>query len=259
MDIHTGQQRPFPALSIAVVLVVLCIFPGQYWISNLIPGISGLVSITPSIVLLDIPLPLPVPIDLILVPGLFLILYPITILLYPSRSAIPTWQLALQRSASAFAGFLALLSCILSGGLIYYFLLDFLPRNIRNGINSFGMIADINLPFPGFETLHLRGSMILFGCFVIGMFVCIQKIRKDPGKYKPGQLTREQRMTPYEKMMRERRMKEKKMAQEARMIQDSWKKNQTIARPDRIELPRLCHSRPVMRFEPEAVNYMPME
>src|SRR6266568_1800131 len=92
MDIHTGQQRPFPAVAIVSVLFLLCLFLGQRWIANLFPGISGLARIDPSLTILDIPVRMPVTVDLILVPGLFILSYLVVILLYPSRSGMSSWR-----------------------------------------------------------------------------------------------------------------------------------------------------------------------
>jgi len=275
---HTGQQRRFPAVPIAAVLFLLCIIPGQFWIAKLVPDIAGLVQINPSLVFLDIPIHFPVAIDLILAPGLFLLVYPLVILIYPSRTGIPSWRQAVQRTRSAFAGLFILLFCVLSGGLIYYLVQDELSRRVRNGINSFGINTDIYLPYPGYETIHLRGSTILFVCFVTGMWICLRKIRKEPGMQKAGQLTREQRMTPYERMMQEKRMKEKQVMQEVQPIQHTQHKKkghkadkisqpapqagkhpyQETTRPYRNDPTGLCCRQPVRTFRPEAVSYMPM-
>ena len=243
MDMHTGRQRRFPAVTIVAVLFLLCIIPGQAFIANLLPQISGFAGITPGLVFLDIPAHLPITIDMILVPGLFLLLYPLVILFYPSRPGISAWRQVLKRVGAIFAGFFALLICMSSGGLIYYLVQGYLPMPVRNGIDSFGINADIHLSYPGYETIHLRGSAVLLLCFVIGMAICIRKIRKEPGMRKSGKLTREQRMTPYERMLQEHRS--------PTGIQ------RRTTRPDHSNnLPHLCYSEPVMAFRPEAVAYM---
>lgn len=281
---HNPQRRPLPVVTIVAVLLLLCIFPGQYWVTSRFPEISGLIRIDPSVVILDIPNPLPVPIDLILVPALFFLIYPVIILLYPSRTGTPSWREALLRARSVFAGLLVLLLCTLSGGLLYYLAQDYLPRNVRNGINSFGINADIYLPYPGYETIRLRGSMVLGVCVVIGLSIFIRKIRREPGIKKTAPLTREQRMTPYERMMREKRMQEKQMREERAQIEQARKEQlrrvgsagkiqtatrnpppartgdgmeQVTSRPVQYGLSRLCRNQPVMIFEPEAVNYRP--
>ncbi|THU30208.1 hypothetical protein FAM09_30365 [Niastella caeni] len=257
MNTHAGRQRRFPAVAIVVVLFILCIVPGQFWITKQFPAISGLVQINPSLIFLDIPIHIPVAIDLILAPALFLLMYPLVILFFPSRRQM------LQRVRAAFTGFFILLCCVLLGGLIYYLVQDHLSMQVKNGINSLGIIADIHLSYPGHETIYLRGSLVLFVCFVIGLFICIRKIRKEPA----GQLTREQRMTPYERMLQEKRMKEKQMMQETRKFQQEDKHQADKSRkPDIMEqktivggrhVSGLCSSQPVMTIRPEAVYYMP--
>jgi hypothetical protein len=264
MDIQTGQPGRFPAVAIAVVLFILCIIPGQSWIAKQFPSISGLVQISPTVVFLEIPTQLPVGIDLILAPGLFLLIYPVVLLFYPSRPGISSWRQIPQRVRSAFMGLFALLCCILSGGLIYYLAQGYLSSRVITGINSMGITADIHLSYPGYETIHLQGSMIIFICFIIGLVICIRKIRKEP---KAG-LTREQRMTPYDRMLLEKRMNEKQMKQGTQKIQkeehkayNSWKPadiEQVTIQTYRNGQSGLCHSQPVMTLKPLAVNYMPM-
>jgi hypothetical protein len=282
MDMHTGRQRRFPAVAIVAVLFLLCIIPGQALIANCWPGLSGRAGINPSLVFLDIPANLPVTIDMILVPGLFFLLYPFVILFYPSRPGISAGRQVVQRVGAVFAGLFALLFCMLSGGLLYFLVQDYLPMRVRNGIDSFGINADIHLPYPGYETIHLRGSAVLFMCFVIGMSICIRKIRKEPGMQKSVKLTREQRMTPYERMLREKQpptgtavTKTRTPAKSARTAATNSRtvtkntrtatKNRNpvvierqTARPDRNKFPHLCYSEPVMAFRPEAVAYMPV-
>lgn len=259
MDVHTGQQRRFPAVAIVVVLFILCVTPGQYLIAKQFPTISGLAQINPSVVFLDIPVYLPIPIDLILAPGLFLLIYPLVVLLYPFGPRRP-----LQRVRAAFTGLFVLLCCILSGALIYYLVQDHLTTQVRTGINSIGINADIHLAYPGYETIPLRGSLILLVCFIIGLLICIRKIRKQP----VSGLTRAQRMTPYERMLQEKRMG-KHMIKEARQIQkktEEYEIDNRIPAPleqqtiqgDRLFPSRVCYSKPVITLKPEAVYYMPV-
>lgn len=248
MDALSGTQRRFPAVVIVIVLLILCIIPGQFWAAKQFPTISGPAQINTSLVFLDIPIHLPVVIDLILAPALFFLVYPFVILLYPSRQGMFSWRHAVQRVRAAFVGLFILLCCTLSGGLIYYLVRNNLTTQVRNGINSLGINADIHLAYPGHETITLRGSLILFVCFVIGMFIFIRKIRKEP----PHLLTREQRMTPYERMLQEKRMKEKQVKierQQPQTIQPDY----TTGKPS-----GLCYNQPVLYFRPEARYYMPV-
>jgi len=290
MDTHTSQQQRFPAVAIVAIIFLLCIFPGQFWIAKLFPTLSGLARISPSFVFLDLPIDLPVSIDMILVPGLFFLIYPVVALLFPSRPGISRWRQATQRAGAVFSGLFVLLFCMASGALIYYLAQGYLSTRARNGIDSLGITADIHLTYPAYNTIHLRGGTVLLVCFIIGMLICIRKIRKEPGAQKAGQLTREQRMTPYERMVQEKRMQEKRRTQEAPIKNKGYKTDkcpqtadpdsgrsyqpapgtktttnrkpavikQEIIRADSNNLSRLCSSQPVMTFKPEAVNYMPM-
>ena len=255
MDIHTEQQRRFPAVALVVVLFTLCIVPGQLYITKFFPAIAGLVQVKPSLVFLDIPIQLPVTIDMVLAPALFLLVYPLVILFFPSR-----WQM-LYRIRAAFTGLFVLLICLIAGGLIYYFTQDHLSTSVRNGINSMGIIADIHLPYRGYETIPLRGSLVILVCFIIGMFIFIRKIRKHPS----ARLTREQRMTPYERMIQERRMKGKQPAKNDRTMYLNEPVNETghtgtMPQPIPVERKgqsRLCYPQSIMRLRPEALYYMP--
>lgn len=226
---HTGQQKRFPAMAIVAVLFILCVVPGQSYIAKQFPAISGLVQLNPILVFLDIPVQLPVAIDLVLAPALFLVSYALVILFYPAGP-----RRVLYRLRSAFAGFFALLCCMLVGGLIYFFIQDHLTTRVLNGINTLGLNMDIHLPFPGYDTVTLRGSMILFFSFMIGLWICIRKIREEPSY----QLTREQRMTPYERIMKEKRLI----------------RQEVYTTPSRV-----CSNQPVVAIRPLAVNYMPMQ
>lgn len=256
MDIHAGQQRRFPAVAMALVLFALCIYPGQYLLAKQFPPIAGLAQLKPGLVFLEIPVQLPFVIDLVLAPVLFLFLYPLVMLFSPGCTG--TWF----RLRAAMTGLSAILCCLLIGGLIYYFLQPQLTPEVRNGINSMGMVADLHVAYPGYETIALRGSMILFVCFIIGMVILIKKLRKQP----PTPLTREQRMTPYERMLQERRMNKKFGAHEPRTMhqQEPVIESRSYIPVEREPVQQVhrshscfCFSQPVRRFKPEAIYYMP--
>lgn len=178
MNTHTGRQRPLPAVAIVAVLLLLSLLANQFWIAKLFPPVSGIVGVDLMVVFLDIPVHLPVTVDLIPVLGLFCIFYPIVIASYPFRTGRLARQEVWKNLRAALGGMLAVLVCLLSGGFIFYLVQDYLPRRVRNGIDSFGVSADIYIPYPGHETIQLRGSMLLLVCFIIGMRICIRKIRK---------------------------------------------------------------------------------
>jgi len=241
MGTHTGEQQRFPAAIIVVVLFILCIIAGQFWITKLYPSISGLIQVSPTVVFLDIPVHLPVAIDMIIAPCLFLLIYPVVILFYPAQR-----RRTLQRVKAALTGFFILLICMLLGGLIYYLVQDHLPVQVRNGINAMGINADIHLAWPGHETIYLRGSLILLLCFIIGSFIFVRKITKEP----KGQLTREQRMTPYQRMLKEKQLTQKAQ----RMPREAYFE---AFQPARNGQGHLCWNQPVIALKPEAVYFMP--
>jgi hypothetical protein len=253
MDLHPAQQRRFPAVTMVVVLFALCIYPGQFLLTKQFPQIAGLAQFKPGLVFLEIPVELPFVIDLVLAPVLFLLLYPLVMMLYPSCSGIG------HRFKAAVTGLFALLCCMLIGGLIYYLAQGYLTPEVRNGINSLGITADIHVAYPGYEAIPLRGSMVLFLCFVIGMIICIRKLRKEP----PKQLTREQRMTPYQRMLQEKRLQGKQTLQEDRRVEYDYRRhNDFPLEPELIQQDHRsgayhCYSQPVSIFKPEAMYYMP--
>jgi hypothetical protein len=265
MDIGIGKQRHFPAVAISAVLFLLCIILGQFWVTKQFPAMSGLVQIKPSLVFMDLPITAPFNIDVLLVTGLFLLVYPLVILFYPSRPGIASWRQAILRARNAFVGLFALLFCMLAGGYIYYLVKDKLSVQVRNGIDSIGINADIHLPYRGFENIPLRGSLVLFVCFIIGLIICIRKIRKEPGA-QTSRLTREQRMTPYERMLEEKMMglnTEKKGYNTDKGYNEdkSWQPvypKTTASQPYRNDHPQVCYHQPVFTFTPVAVRYMPM-
>jgi len=115
------------------------------------------------VVFLDIPLALPL-IDPLPVAVLFSLFYSIA----PAGDRL-----------SRFWGGVIVLACwMLAGALIYHFAEDFLPRQVRNGIDSFGIHADIHTPFPEYSTLHLRGGFILLLCFIIGGRTLVKRINR---------------------------------------------------------------------------------
>jgi len=253
MDIHPAQQRRFPAVAMVVALLALCIYPGQYLLTKQFPQIATLAQFKPGLVFLEIPVELPFVIDLVLTPALFLVLYPLVMLLYPGCSGIGF------RLKAAATGLFALFCCLLVGGLIYYFAQGYLTPEVKTGINSMGITADIHLAYPGYENIPLRGSMLLFLCFVIGLIICIRKLRKEP----PTQLTREQRMTPYQRMLQEQKMKGKQLVQERREVEyninrrNDFPLEPELVKQDHHSRSYYCYSQPVSIFKPEAMYYMP--
>jgi hypothetical protein len=151
----------------------------QYWIARLFPPLGQLGSLRPMIVFLDIPLPLP-NIDWIPVGFLFIFFYGLVISSEVNNRGQAPGALRRKKLAAALTGWWLLLLCILTGGGLYYFVQDFLPKAVRNGIDSFGIRADITLPYPSGELVHLHGSMLLLLCTVLGIRLLGKKTALPP-------------------------------------------------------------------------------
>lgn len=263
------EARPFPALVIASLLFLACLYPGQSLIAPLVPGISGEATIDPSLIVFDIPIHLPLTIDLLLVAVLFFLVYALVILLYPSGLGGTTWrQTGTRLGAVAKASFFFLLAAAV-GGFISFLVHDHLPKNIRNGVDSLGIAADISLPFSAFKTIHLPGNVITLLGLIVGFAIAVAKISSTPGIKKTAPLTREQRMTPYQRIQKEKKqagtppapvstpkqagtkVARKKRSSDVPTIPGQSAPGQRDTRP-------LCQNRPLPTLEPEAVAYMPM-
>jgi hypothetical protein len=171
MSTYSGRKRPHYIL--LLVFLAMAILLDRFLIAGQVPWMSGLAGVNPMIVFLDIPVQLPVMIDLPVI-GIFFLFYFILLLSYPSRYGAATWQGLRKRLWGVAAGSLAVLLCLLVGGGLYYLSGGLLSKQVRNGIDSFGIQADIYTPIPDHEIIHLRGGMVLLVCFLIGMRIFIK-------------------------------------------------------------------------------------
>lgn len=184
-----------------VLILVIAILLDKFGISRIFPEASSLISINPMLVFLDIPVDLSLTFGLLSVTGLFILLY--SILPRPYRSDA-TYQGDASRQSDTLqqgttpglwkiiTGVLAIPFCTLSGGLLYAAAHDYLPKQARHAVESFGINADIYTSFPGYELIHLRGSMVMLVCLLIGTHICIRRIRMatpDAGLRPSGQQT----------------------------------------------------------------------
>ncbi|HTR28543.1 MAG TPA: hypothetical protein VMH27_04705 [Puia sp.] len=149
-------------LILVVILLLISILLEQA-IAGIFPWLSQLGGVRPMIVFLDIPLGTPVTIDWLPVGFIFITFYSVV-----NKGAIGRGWAVLGR-------WWLLLILMLAGGGIYYGLSGFLPKEIRKGIESFGMRADLTLPYPSGETVHLQGSMIMLVFFLLGWRLLINK------------------------------------------------------------------------------------
>lgn len=180
MTTPTGQKRQGRILLLILLTAILL---DKLWVSRVMPQASGLISINPMIVFLDIPVDLFLTFGLLSVTGIFILLYVLLILPYHSRHNDPTQGDATRQATDPrpwriITGVLAIPCWVLSGGFLYLAVQPYLPRHASNAIESFGINADIATSFPGYELIHLRGSMVMLVCFIIGMYICLRKIRR---------------------------------------------------------------------------------
>jgi hypothetical protein len=133
------------------------------------------------VVFLDIPLGGPV-IDLVPVGILFTFFYSIVTAPGLSRSGTPIGPPLRKKLRTALMGGTILLICILAGGGLFYLFQDALPRSVRNGIDSFGVRADVYLPYPAEGRIHLRGSMFLLLCCYAGIRIWMRMMKEEPAE-----------------------------------------------------------------------------
>src|ERR1700677_2538719 len=160
---------------LVATLLLISIGLEQCCIVRLIPCVSDLGSVQPMFVFLDIPVRAPVPIDWIPVGLIFIFFYSIVYL--PRRAhRDAAMKREMQNKLWGLLGrWLFLLVCILAAGGLFYELSDYLPRQVRNGIDSFGIRADILLPYPSDERVHLQGSMIMLVFCIVGWRLLVKK------------------------------------------------------------------------------------
>jgi len=232
MATYSGKPGAFPALAIVPLLLVFCLFPGQTWLAHFIPRLSGLATIDPGLIVLDTPIHLPGSIDLVLVPALFLALYTIVLLAFSMSRHLPAGRTVTHRLAAVLSGTFFFLLSVAIGGLISYVLLEQLPDRLQHNINAISVNADVHLPFLGYKTSSLHGNILSLLGLLVGIGIFLVRISRDPRYRRSTPLTREQRMTPYQRMLEERR----------RPAPPAFR----------------CHNEPLYTLEPEAVNYRPL-
>jgi hypothetical protein len=150
-------------LLLVIILLLISILLEQA-IAGLCPWISQVGGVRPMIVFLDIPLQAPVTIDWLPVGFIFMIFY-----------SIVSDKRAFSRGWAILGRWWLLLIFLLIGGALFAGVSGFLPKEIRNGIDSFGVRADLTLPYPSGETVHLQGGMIMLVFFILGWRLLINK------------------------------------------------------------------------------------
>ncbi|HVS98226.1 MAG TPA: hypothetical protein VHE54_17140 [Puia sp.] len=161
------------------ILLTISVLLEQYCLAPLVPQLSELGGLRPMIVFLDIPLALP-NIDWIPVSLLFTFLYGMVISPELANRGKAPGPLRRKKIWAALTGWWLLLLLILTGAGLYSLVQDALPRQVRNGIDSFGIRADITLPYPSGDLVHLHGSMLLLLSSFIGFRLLLKKTMLPP-------------------------------------------------------------------------------
>src|SRR5580698_2712116 len=165
------MSAPYPRRGTPLLvgmLLMVSVLLEQYAILPFFPWIGELGGFRPMLVFLDIPLELP-KIDWLPVSILFAIGYAIAIAPGLSRTG---QRGALRKKVwQGLTGWWFLLLLVLAGGGIYYVVQDYFPKQVGNGIDSFGLRADVTLPWPYENCIHLHGSMVMLVFFLIGAFI----------------------------------------------------------------------------------------
>jgi hypothetical protein len=261
------MSRPsFPAVIIAPLLLVVCYFPGERWLAYCFPGLSGRATVDAGLNIFDIPVRLPFPIDLILVPALFIILYSTAILIVSPAPA--RWQILAHRFKAVVASTLLLLVFVAIGALISFLVRDHLPAQVRNSITSLAVNADLHLPYAGYTTIPFRGDVFSFLGLTVALVIGIRILNKTPRIKVRNRLTREQLMTPYQRMLLERRYgTPRQPAPLSTRPRQPEPLNPPLSQPPRRNgtSPRhyepshgLCRNEPLLTLQPEAVNFRPL-
>ncbi len=198
-------RSSFPALVIATLTLAVCIFSCHLWLTHWLPGISGRATVDPSLTILDIPVQIPFPVDLILVTGLFFILYSIIILIAASRANLIVGSQLRQRLGAVLISIAIIVAALALGNLLSWLLRSYLPPEVRNSLFSMAVNVDFHFPYSGYATIPYRGDAFSFLSFVVALIISIRIMSKVPQSRPKFRLTREQRLTPYQRMLADRR------------------------------------------------------
>lgn len=156
-------------LFVVTLLLLLCILFEQYGIAPFFPMVDAAGSFRPMIVFLDIPLPLPA-IDWLPVSLLFAVFYSVII----SRTS-PKGDVG-KRVWKALTGWWIFIGCVAAGGGTYYLIQDYVSQQVANGIDSFGLRADLTLPYPSGELIHLHGSVVQLLFALLGLHLMMRRL-----------------------------------------------------------------------------------
>jgi len=156
------------------------------WISKAIPWTSSLLGINLIPVILGIPVNFGLVLGLVPVLSLFILFYAGS-LLAGNRFRDEAGRRHLRRKCGALAAAaLAIPTCMVLSGLIYYGVQDQLPKNLRNSIESLGLDADVYAFFTQDEVIHIRGGLVLLAGFMLGVFIFVRKAHSVSARSNAG-------------------------------------------------------------------------
>ena len=279
-------RSSFPALVIAPLTLAVCIFTCHFWLTHWLPGISGRATVDPSLTIIDIPIQLPFSVDLILVSVLFIVLYSTIILVAASRANLVAGTQLKKRLGAIFISITLLIACLAVGNLLSWLLRAYLPAEVRNSLFTMAVSADFHFPYSDYATVPYRGDAFSFLGFLVALIISIRIMSKSPPNRPKFRLTREQRMTPYQRMLAERRngvissspdysdtsaptsgqpdasasMPHQHVAAVPTLPTDNSIPTLEIPRHHHHYLPShgLCSNEPLRSLQPEAVNFRPL-
>lgn len=229
-------------LLIAAFLLVVSVVFEQFFIAPFFPMVDAAGSFRPMIVFLDIPLSLP-DISWLPVTVLFCVFYAVVI--GPRLSHMEPKIPVGKRVWKALTGWYLLLGCIATGGTLYYFAEDYLPKQIAKGIDSFGINTDVTLPYPSGDVIHLHGGVIQLLFAVLGLHLMARRTALPPSSTAVAEAqaiinTRPTpRRLPTTTIIKTKRREPAKVAEPA-----------PLAEPARIAEPEAVSRRPVRPAEP---------
>ena len=245
---------------IVSLLFLFCLYPGQAWMAHFLPNLAGLASIEPGLIVLGTPFRLLFSIDLVLVPILFVVLYALIISIDSIGHHQSIGRNIFQRFAALLSGVFFFVASISVAALISYVLVDQLPARAQNSISAVCITAVLHLPFLGYPANTLQGNILSLLGLLVGIVLFITRVARESRHRRSTPLTRQQRITPYQRMLYEKRRPGNQT-----LIPDpsapSVPEHHASLIPDpAAPVPKflLCRNQPLQTLEPEAVNYRPL-
>jgi len=162
---------------LVLLILLFSILLDRLCISRIAPRLSGLIGLNPIPVVFGVPVNLPITLGLIPILVTFVVFYSILIFPYRHSHEAPAREQMKQKMRRVFVGILSIPICTIVSGIVYLLIHDHLSRAFRNGIESFGLNADIYLFYPTNGVTHLKGGVIVLIGFLIGIYIFIKKTR----------------------------------------------------------------------------------